>query len=110
MPYRDSVGVTGNRNYKTQPKEIMKPKKYKVNNWYNKKTNEFQFGIDVVMTDKQIFHCSEDNKPIFYKLRSDATKEVKRLNAELKQNSLDYLDTPIDKLTREGFIKNINEP
>lgn len=61
-----------------------KIEKYKVNPWYNTKTREFQYGIDVVMQDGETYHCSDSKNPIFYSTRPEASKEVRRLNAKLK--------------------------
>jgi hypothetical protein len=56
--------------------------RYKIHKWFNKKTWDIFYGIDVIINGKS-YHVKE-KKPLFFQTKSEATKHVRKLNAELR--------------------------
>lgn len=57
--------------------------RYKIHKWFNLKKNETFYGIDVIVDGKS-YHVKED-KPVFFKEKSDAIKYVRKANKELRE-------------------------
>jgi hypothetical protein len=63
--------------------ETLAIRRYAINKWFNKKTWSEFWGIDVIIDGKQ-YHVKED-KPLFFKTKSEAIKHVRKLNKELRE-------------------------
>lgn len=64
----------------------MTPTKYKVCTWFDTKTREPFWGVQVrIKEDNNWYHVQDDGKPLFFTKEADAKKRVKLLNDDLKQ-------------------------
>jgi hypothetical protein len=59
-------------------------KKYLMESWYNKKTHIITYGINMKTIYGNEFHVCVDKKALMFNTKSEAIKEVKRLNKELR--------------------------